>query len=110
MLVDQGGGFETVHARHADVEQHQREVVLHQARERFDAGAHADQILAELAEDRFVRQQARRLVVDQQDVDLVTLFFVRPLHHPLPQSDEPQRCSHIRTSDSSCSVLTGLAT
>ena len=31
MLVDQGRGLEAVHARHADIEQHDRELVLHQA-------------------------------------------------------------------------------
>ena len=41
MIVDHRRGLEAVHARHADVEQHQRELVLHQARQRLHARARA---------------------------------------------------------------------
>ena len=114
MIVDHRRGLEAVHARHADVEQHHRELVLHQARERLHARARADEVLAELAQDRFVGQQPRRLVVDQQDVDLVRAWRgSRALSSALSCETVMQcvqRCSHIRTSDSSCSVLTGFAT
>ena len=48
-----------------------------------------------------VAEELRRLVVDQQDVDLIVGCSRRLL--------PAQRCSHIRSADSSCSVLTGLA-
>ena len=53
-------------------------------------------------EDRLVGQQLGRLVVDQQDVDPVDAR--RRGHHR-----RSYRCSHMRSADSSCSVLTGLA-
>ena len=68
---------------------------LHQLLERLDARARAHQVLAEPLEDRLVGQQPRRLVVDQQDVDLARPSSMRAAFAA------PQRCSHMRTSDSS---------
>ena len=76
--------------------------VLEQEFQRLAGGARLDQVLAELAQDHLVGQQLRRLIVDQQDVDLVVCS-------PNVLHGEPQRCSHIRSAESSCSVLTGLA-
>ena len=71
MLVDQRRGLEAVHARHVDVEQDRRVIRLHQPRERFRARARVHEVLPEHGQDRVVAHQPRRLVVDEQDVDLV---------------------------------------
>ena len=101
MPVDHGGGLEAVHVRHVDVEQDGGELALHQPRERLPARARLDEVEPEVAEDRVVAEQARRLVVDQQDVDPVVA--ARGRRHA------GHRCSQMRSSDSSCSVLTGFA-
>ena len=98
MLVDEPRGLEAIHVRHADVEQHHRELLAHQLLERLEARARRHQVLAELAQHRLVREQARRLVVDQQDVDLLG---GAPTRLPVRLERALQRCSHIRTSDSS---------
>ena len=48
-LPDQVGDLEAVHARHLDVHQDQREVVVEQPAQRLDAGARPDEVLAQLA-------------------------------------------------------------
>ena len=68
VIVDQLGGLEAVHARHLDVEQHHREFLLHERIERLEAGIDRDQVVPQRLEDGAIRQQARRLVVDHQDV------------------------------------------
>ena len=57
-----------------------------------------------LAQDRLVGQQLRWLIVDQQDVDPVD-----PRRGGHVVMSVLYRCSHIRSADSSCSVLTGFA-
>ena len=54
------------------------------------AGASLDQVFAQIAQDDLVAQQLRRLVVDQQDVDLL-----RPSRH---NACLAQRCSHMRNA------------
>ncbi len=107
MVVDQRRGLEAVHARHLDVEQHHREFLLHERFERLEAGVHRHQVVPQRLEDRAVGQQARRLVVDQQDVGGVV-----PVRNGcrIGAHVQPHGCNHMRTSDSSCSVFTGLAT
>ena len=97
MIVDHRRRLESVHARHAHIEQHDREFLLHEPLERFKPGAGRDQVLAQVLENGLVRQQARRLIIDQQDVHLRANLGVH-------------RCNHIRTSDSSWSLFTGFAT
>ena len=71
MIVNHRGGLEPIHARHADVQQDDREVALHQQLERFESGARGHEVLSEPAEDGFVGQQPRGLIVDQQNIDPV---------------------------------------
>jgi CheY-like chemotaxis protein len=87
MLVDHARGLEAVHAGHVDVEQDQRALALHQVLERLRARARFDEILGERREDRPVGEQARRLVVDEQDVDGIDLGAGKSVCH---------RCSHCR--------------
>ena len=101
MLVDQRGGLEAVHARHAHIQQDDGKVVLHELLERIHAGAGRDQVLAQLCQDDLVGEQARRLVVDEQHVH----FFLRLAMPPCTITD-----AAICAADaSSCSVSTGLA-
>ena len=82
-----------------DIDQHDGDLVSQQLLERLVGRARLDQVLAKLGKDHLVAQQLGRLVVDQQDVDRLARAHGRC----------PQRCSHMRSADSSCSVLTGLA-
>ena len=102
MLADHGGELEAVELRHHHVDQHDGHVVgLEQDAERLVRRGRLDQVLAQLGEDDLVAQELRRLIVDQQDVDLVHRTPIRP--------DDVQRCSQSRSAEKSCSVLTGLA-
>jgi hypothetical protein len=106
MRVDELRRLESIHVRHADIEQHDRELIMHELIERLPAGVRQHQILAELAQDRLIGEQPCGLVIDQQDVHAV-------IDCHSARSDArtaPQGCSHSRTSDSSWSVFTGLAT
>ena len=102
MLADHGGELETVELRHHHVDQHDGHVVgLEQDAERLVRRGRLDQVLAQLGKDDLVAQELRRLIVDQQDVDLV--------HRALTWVRHGQRCSQSRSAENSCSVLTGLA-
>ena len=70
VLVDQLRRLEPVHVRHADVEQHDRELLVHQLLERLAPGMRKHQVLAKIAEHGLIGQQPRRLIIYQQDVDL----------------------------------------
>ena len=71
VVVNQRSGLEAVHARHVHVEQHHREFLRHHPFQGLCARVRHDQVLVEAAEDRLIRQQARRLIVHQQDIHLV---------------------------------------
>ena len=71
VLADHGGELEAVDLRHDHVDQDDGDVGLEQDAERLVWGARLDQVLAQLAQYDFVAEQFGRLVVDQQDVDLV---------------------------------------
>ena len=71
MLADHRRQLEAVELRHADVDQHDRDVRLQQMFQRLAAGGGLDQILPELLQDDLIGEQLRRLIVDQQNVDLV---------------------------------------
>ena len=101
MLADHRGELEAVEVRHADVHQDDRDLRLQQILQRLLAGRGLDQVFVELMQDDLVAQQLGRLVVDQQDVDLVVFR-----HGDVPDSTGAATCA-ARTS--SCSVLTGLA-
>ena len=69
MVADHPGELEAVEIRHADVDQHDRDIGFEQVDERLLRRAGLEQRLAELLQDDLVAQQLGRLVVDQQDVD-----------------------------------------
>ena len=71
MLADHGRELKAVELRHADVDQHDRDVVLEQKFQRLARRARLDQVLAETAQNLLVGEQLRGLIVDQQNVDLV---------------------------------------
>src|ERR1700716_2145821 len=71
MVVDQPRRLETVHSRHADIEQHHGEFLAHELVQRVEPRVSAYQVLPQLAQHRLVREQPRRLVIDQQDVYLL---------------------------------------
>ena len=105
MLADHGGELEAVDAGHHHVDQHDGDVLgLEQEAQRLLRRVGLDQVLAQLGEDDLVAQELRRLIVDQQDVDLVDV-----LDHGAQSAGGVQRCSHSRSAEKSCSVLTGLA-
>ena len=118
-LADERGGLEAVHAGHVDVEQDDGELVVEQCAQRLAAGVGADDVLAQLLEDRFERQQLLGLVVDEQDVDLCVGHRCRSetavLRTAECRSDTcfalhvGYRYNHTRSNDNSCSVSTGLA-
>ena len=101
--------LEAVEVGHADVDQHHRDVVAQELLERLGGGAGGDQVLAEVLEDRLIAEELARLIVDQQDRDSFVGAHGPPLRHRCHRRRGPQRWSHIRSADSSCSVLTGLA-
>src|SRR6202034_373378 len=70
MLANHVRELEAVDIGHAHIHQHDSDVVLQQALERFGGSAGFDEILAEFAENGFKAQQLGGLVVHHQDVDL----------------------------------------
>ena len=104
MLADHRGELEPVEIRHAHIDQHDSDVVLEQLLESLIGRTRLDQVLAKLAEDHLVAEQLPRLVIDQQNIDLfLSAHAGSPFYRFL------QRCSHMRSAERSCSVLTGLA-
>ena len=102
VLPDHRRQLVAVEVRHADVDQDHGDVGLQQVLQRLAGRVGGDQGVAEPAEDGLVGQQLRRLVVDQQDVDAIDAGG-RGGHRGA------YLCSHMRSTESSCSVLTGLA-
>ena len=66
-LLDELGGLEPVQARHLDVEQDRREVLVEQPAQRLLAGGRAHRVEPERLEHRLEREQVLGLVVDEQD-------------------------------------------
>ena len=100
MFADHRRQLEAIEVRHDDIDQHDGDLVSQQLLQRLVGRVRLDQVLAELGQDHLIAQQLGRLVVDQQDVDR---------RRPGSRSRCPQRCSQMRSADSNCSVLTGLA-
>jgi hypothetical protein len=100
VLADHARELEAVEVGHVDIHKHDGDIGAQKMVEGLAGGIGDQKILAQLLEDGFVGQQLRRLVIDQQDIDLVV-----PVH--IPHSS--YLCSQRRSADSSCSVLTGLA-
>ena len=102
MLADHGGQLKTIQFRHADIDQDNGDVIFEQELQRLTSGGSLDQILAKLSKNHLVSQELVRLIVDQENVDLV-VSAANVLH------GNAYRCSHIRNAERSCSVFTGLA-
>ena len=92
------GQLDPAHAGHLHVQHDRRVVFREQRQQRVLPAQRAHQMIAGRFEDALQREQVLRLVVNEQDVD--GLF----LRH-----DRAHRYSQTRSSDSSCSVLTGFA-
>ena len=71
MLADHRRQLEAVELRHADIDQHDRDLVLQQLLQRLARRVALIRFSPSSLEDHLVAQQLGRLVVDQQDVDLV---------------------------------------
>ena len=66
-LLQQRRGRETIELRHLEVEQDEREVFVLRLRHRLAARAREHEVLTERLEDRFERDEIRRMIVDEQD-------------------------------------------
>ncbi|MNC90293.1 hypothetical protein D3C83_63750 [compost metagenome] len=99
--MDDAGGLEAVHAGHADVEQDHGEFAVHQLLQGGEPGGRAHEPVAEGTQYRLVGEEARLLVVHQQDADRLPRDHARP--------SDAQGCSHRRTRERSSFVLTGFA-
>ena len=88
MFADHRGKLEAVELRHADVHQHDGDLVLEELFQRLLAGRGLDQVLAQLAQNHLIGEQLAGLVIDQQNVDLVGGHGA---HCPLPMEPHAQR-------------------
>ena len=70
-LLDQLRGLEAVHARHLDVEQDRRELLVEQPPQRLLARRGADEVGVERLEDRLQGEQVLGPVVDEQQLRAV---------------------------------------
>ena len=70
-LLDQLRGLEPVHARHLDVEQDRRELLVQQPPQRLLARVGADEVGVERLEDRLQGEQVLGAVVDEQQLRAV---------------------------------------
>jgi hypothetical protein len=68
--LDLRRGLEPVHARHDDIEQDDREVVLEQRLHRLLPGPDGHQYLVQRSQDRVQRDQVLPPVVNQKDSGL----------------------------------------
>jgi len=71
MFADHRRQLEAVELGHANVHEDDGNVMLEEVFERLFGRGGLDQPLAQLGENRLVAQELGRLVVDQQDIDLV---------------------------------------
>jgi hypothetical protein len=132
VLANHCSELKAVEVRHANIDQDDSNILLEEVLERLPGRSGLDEIFAEAGEYRLVAQQLRRLIIDQQDVDLVIRghqFFISAAGMllafligcglwafagaPPPIGDlgrnHCHRCSHMRSADNNCSVLTGFA-
>ena len=65
-LADQRRRLKPVHPRHIHVEQDHREILLQQTARRLLAGGHFDDLLVQLFEQNFARQELIGTVVDDE--------------------------------------------
>src|SRR5262249_1594647 len=87
MFADGVGQLKTIHSRHADVGKNHRDIVLQELLQSFFAGAGLDKVLSQLAQHRFIREQLRRLIIHQEDVN--------PIGHSTHSSPNSLRLSQV---------------
>jgi hypothetical protein len=71
VLADHRRQLEPVQLGHAHVHEDDGNILFQQLLERLPGRSRLDESLAEIGENRLIAQKLGRLVVDQQDVDLV---------------------------------------
>src|SRR5579862_9029338 len=71
MLPQHGRQLKAIELRHADVDEHNRHIVLEQELQRLACRCRLDQIFAKAVENHVVSEELVWLIVDQQDVDFV---------------------------------------
>ena len=88
MFADHGGKLEAIELRHAHVDENDGDVLLEKLLQSLAGGRRFDEILTELGKNGLVAQELCRLVIDQQNVDLVGGHGA---HCPLPMEPHAQR-------------------
>jgi hypothetical protein len=79
--ADEGGRLEAVDAGHVHVQEDDGHVAFEQVAQRLVAGGGLDEVPVRRLEDGVERDQVRRVVIDDQDVDFVGRLS---LHDPPP--------------------------
>src|SRR6202021_931284 len=117
MLPDDLSEFKAVDLRHADIHQYDGNIGFEQFLESVLGRGGLDQVLSQIGEHSLIAEQFASLIVDHENVHCLVCG-----HHslrnapydspPLPRvrpPPPPYLCSPIRSAESNCSVLTGLA-
>src|SRR4051812_10200571 len=104
VVADHGGELEAIELRHRDVEQDEGDIHLQQLLKRLPRGTRLDQVLAQLTQNDLIAEQLGRLIIHEEDVDPILALRVHDGAVPVCH-----RCSHMRSAESNCSVLTGFA-
>ena len=79
MLADHGRELETVELGHANIDQHDGDLVLQKQREGLARRIRLEEILVKLGENHLIGQELGRLVIDQQNVDFIVLRHDVPI-------------------------------
>jgi hypothetical protein len=80
VVPDHRSELKPVEVGHADVHQHDGDVVAQELIERVAGGGGLEQRLVERLEDHLIAQELRRLVVDEEDVDpVIAVHAQRPI-------------------------------
>ena len=73
-LADDFSGFKSVHAGHVHIEQNDGKIRGQDMAKRFASGIGADDVLAEVFEHGFEREELLRPVIDQKEIDFAIGF------------------------------------
>ena len=71
MLTNHLRQIEAIDIGHADIGQHDRDILLQKMLQRLGCGSGLDQVFAKIAQDDFVAEELRRLIVDHENVYLL---------------------------------------
>src|SRR5277367_3807376 len=112
MFTNQSRELESIKVRHTDIDEDQRDLILQQAFERFAGRGGLDQRLAHPRENHLMAQKLGLLVVDQQDIQLLSCPLERDtwtgFHRPLLAAATRTRRKKRRASRaSSCATPRG---